>query len=177
MERFPADRGDRLHTQPALAVTLDEVKANFEAYGLLDEQVRFLPGWFRDTLPGLENERWSLVRLDGDLYESTLIALEHLYPSLAPEGFLVVDDYGALPACKAAVERFREDHGITERAAGDDRLDRGGLAQALTPPGNQDVRAHRAIGAFPREAQAASEGPWRWLGPSRSRLRQRSLPQ
>lgn len=113
-ERFPADRGDRLHTQPALAVTLDEVKADFEAYGLLDEQVRFLPGWFRDTLPGLEYERWSLVRLDGDLYESTLIALEHLYPSLAPEGFLIVDDYGAMPACKAAVEHFREDHGITE---------------------------------------------------------------
>lgn len=113
-ERFTADSGDRLHAQPALAVDLEEVRANFAAYGLLDDQVRFLPGWFRDTLPTLSQERWAVIRLDGDLYESTMQGLEHLYPALSTGGYLIVDDYGAMPPCKQAVDDFRTARGITE---------------------------------------------------------------
>jgi O-methyltransferase len=111
-ERYPADRGDELHTIDLLAVPLDTVKANFERYGLLDDQVRFLPGWFRDTLPGAPVERLSLIRLDGDMYESTIVALEALYPKLSPGGFVVVDDYGAIPGCRQAVDDFRRAGGI-----------------------------------------------------------------
>jgi O-methyltransferase len=78
------------------------------------DQVRFVPGWFRDTLPPLAGHRWAIVRLDGDMYESTVQGLEHLYPGLSPGGFLIVDDYGAVPACRQAVEDFRSTNGITE---------------------------------------------------------------
>src|SRR5260370_30558680 len=44
--KYPQDRGDPLHTFQRLAVSVEQVKANFERYGLLDEQVRFLEGWF-----------------------------------------------------------------------------------------------------------------------------------
>ena len=36
---------------------VDEVRANLAAYGMLDEQVRFLKGWFKDTLPGAGDRR------------------------------------------------------------------------------------------------------------------------
>ena len=45
-ERFPAEAGDKHWTWDQLAVPLEEVQANFARYGLLDDQVRFLPGWF-----------------------------------------------------------------------------------------------------------------------------------
>jgi O-methyltransferase len=88
-------------------VPLEEVKANFARYGLLDDQVRFVPGWFRDTLPGAPIERIGLLRLDGDMYESTYVALEALYPRLSPGGYLVVDDYGAIPSCRRAITDYR----------------------------------------------------------------------
>lgn len=112
-ERYPADAGDQLWAEPSLAVSLDEVKANFERYQLLDDQVRFLPGWFKDTLPGAPMKRLALIRLDGDMYESTMVALQSLYPKLSDGGFVVVDDYGAIAACRQATEDFRAEHGIT----------------------------------------------------------------
>jgi O-methyltransferase len=59
-------------------VSLEQVKENFRRYGLLDEQVRFVKGSFRDTLPSIPIERLALLRLDGDLYESTIQALTAL---------------------------------------------------------------------------------------------------
>jgi hypothetical protein len=89
------------------------VRANFARFGL-SEGVRFVPGFFEDTLPGLSDGRWAIVRLDGDTYEATMTALGSLYPGLAPGGYLVIDDYGALEECRRAVDDFRERHGITE---------------------------------------------------------------
>lgn len=114
-DRYPADRDDHLWDVPGLAVSLGEVKANFARYGLLDDQVRFLPGWFSDTLPSAPIERLALIRLDGDMYESTKVALESLYPKLSVGGYVIVDDYGAIAACRQAVADFRNDHGIVER--------------------------------------------------------------
>jgi O-methyltransferase len=96
-----------------LAVSEDEVRANFEKYGLLDEQVRFLPGWFRDTLASAPIERLSLLRLDGDMYESTMDALSALYPKVSPGGYVIVDDY-AINACRSAVEDYRRRFAIDD---------------------------------------------------------------
>ncbi|MEZ2146353.1 TylF/MycF/NovP-related O-methyltransferase [Bradyrhizobium sp. DN5] len=113
-EAFPEDRGDKHHSFDALVVPVDEVKRNFRRYGLLDNQVRFLEGWFRDILPSAPIERLALLRLDGDMYESTIQALDALYSKLSPGGYVIVDDY-ILEPCRKAVDDFRAKHGITER--------------------------------------------------------------
>ena len=112
--RYPADVNDRLHAYEPLSVSLDEVKENFSRYGLLDERVRFVPGWFSETLAVCAVEKLALLRLDGDMYESTIVALEALYPKLAIGGFAIIDDYGAVPACRQAVDEYRAKHGITD---------------------------------------------------------------
>lgn len=110
----PADLGDLHWTQPYLAVSLAEVRANFERYGLLDDQVRFLPGWFSDTLPTAPIERLAVLRVDGDMYGSTMDVLTSLYSKVAPGGYIIIDDYGAIPGCRLAVDDFRQAQGITE---------------------------------------------------------------
>jgi hypothetical protein len=121
--RFPFDEGITLHQFPQLAVSLENVRENFHRYGLLDDQVRFLKGWFRDTLPAAPIRRLAVLRLDGDLYESTIQALDALYPKLSPGGYLIVDDYGNVDACRQAVHDYRAKHHITETI---ERIDWGG---------------------------------------------------
>lgn len=93
---------------------MDEVRESFRRYDLLDDRVAFLPGWFRDTLPGAPIEHLAVLRVDADMYGSTMGALEALYPRLSPGGFAIVDDYGAVAACRAAVDDFRARAGIAE---------------------------------------------------------------
>jgi O-methyltransferase len=111
---YAPDAGDKHWQYDALAISEDQVRANFARYGLLDDQVRFLSGWFQDTLADAPIERLAVIRLDGDMYESTIVALDALYPKLSVGGYLIVDDYGAIPACKQAVDDYRRDHGVDE---------------------------------------------------------------
>lgn len=113
-EKYPADAGANFHEFEMLAVSLEEVTANFRRYDLLDTQVRFLKGWFRDTLPQAPVERLAVARVDGDMYESTMDALENLYPKLSVGGYLIVDDYNDIPNCAKAVDDYRKTHGITD---------------------------------------------------------------
>jgi hypothetical protein len=110
--RYPADRRDRLFAFEELAVSVDEVRKNFDSYSLLDDQVVFLKGFFRDTLPSLSNHRFALIRLDGDMYESTMDALTNLYDRLSQGGFAVIDDYGALQNCRKSVHDFLDQRGL-----------------------------------------------------------------
>lgn len=97
-----------------MAVSLDEVRQNFERYGLLDYQVRFLKGFFADTLPHAPIGRLAILRVDADLYSSTMDVLNNLYGRLSPGGYAIFDDYQNLPDCRRAVNSFRETHGIRE---------------------------------------------------------------
>jgi O-methyltransferase len=111
---YKADKGVRLDLFAGiLAVPETEVKANFQRYGLLDDQVRFLPGWFKDTLHDAPIDRIAVLRLDGDLYESTIQALDALYPRLSPAGFCIIDDYHMVKACRQAVTDYRAKHGVS----------------------------------------------------------------
>ena len=112
--RYPQDQGGRLHTFRQLAVALDEVQDNFRRYGLLDDQVRFLEGWFRETLPTAPIDRLAVLRLDGDMYESTIEALESLYDKVSVGGYIIVDDYGNVAGCRQAVHDFRETREIRD---------------------------------------------------------------
>ena len=111
---YEADRGDRHWVSSTLVVPLDEVKANFARYGLLDDQVRFLVGWFSETLPAAPVDKLAVMRLDGDMYESTSVALESLYPKLSPGGYVIIDDWGAVRGCRLAVEDFRARHDVRD---------------------------------------------------------------
>jgi O-methyltransferase len=111
--RYPADAGDDHHTFDALAVGVDQVRHAFRRYHLLDDQVQFLVGYFRDTLTDAPVDRLAVLRMDGDMYESTVQAIGPLYPKLQPGGFCIVDDYRVVPGCKQAVDEYRAAHGIT----------------------------------------------------------------
>ncbi len=103
---YPADSKSKFHEYPELAVSLPEVQENFRAYGLLDEQVIFLEGWFKDTLPSAGIAQLALIRLDGDMYESTMDGLVNLYPKLSSGGYIIIDDYHVVPQCKEAVQDY-----------------------------------------------------------------------
>lgn len=111
--RYPEDEGSILHTHEGLAVPRAAVEENFRRFGLLDDQVAFLEGWFKDTLPSAPIDRLAILRLDGDMYESTTDALEALYGKVSPGGFVIIDDYNLWP-CTRAVDDFRARHSITE---------------------------------------------------------------
>jgi hypothetical protein len=91
---------------PQLAVALDTVRENFSVYGLLGPNVEFLRGWFKDTLPTAKVDRIALLRMDGDLYESTMDILLNLYDKVVPGGIVIVDDYNAIAVCRQALTDF-----------------------------------------------------------------------
>lgn len=113
-EKYAADKGDRHYQSTELAISLETVKNNFKKYDLLDDHVKFLKGWFKDTLPTAPIEKLSLIRLDGDMYESTMDGLVNLYPKLSKGGFVIVDDWGAVKGCQQAVIDYREKNNIKE---------------------------------------------------------------
>jgi O-methyltransferase len=111
--RYGQDKGDRhWKKSDVLGVSLEQVKANFSRYGLLDDQVQFLKGWFKDTLPAAPIEKLAILRLDGDMYASTMDSLTNLYERLSVGGFVIIDDYGEIKSCREAVEDFRKSRGI-----------------------------------------------------------------
>lgn len=112
--KYEQDKDDKHYTFWELAIPMEVVQNNFKKYGLLDANVRFLKGWFKDTLPNAQIDKLALVRLDGDMYESTMDGLRALYPKLSSGGFIIIDDWGAVEGCKKAVIDYRTEHGITE---------------------------------------------------------------
>lgn len=91
----------------------DEVINNFRRYDLLDDQVKFLRGYFEDTLPDAPIGKLALARLDGDSYESTMDALEGIYPRMSEGGYVIVQDWH-LEFCRKAAIEFRKAHGIVD---------------------------------------------------------------
>lgn len=112
--RYPSDRGWAFHDFEELAVSLETVKANFSKYDLLDDSVHFLKGWFEQTLPNAPVDRLALLRLDGDMYSSTMQALDALYGKVEVGGYVIVDDYGGIPPCKQATDDFRRREGVED---------------------------------------------------------------
>ena len=111
---FSQDVTNDLSGYAELAVSIDEVKANFERYGMLDDRVRFLKGWFKDTLAVAPIDSLAVLRLDGDYYESTIQGLEALYDKVSPNGFVIIDDYFTFEQCQQAVDDFRVANSITD---------------------------------------------------------------
>lgn len=111
--KYPHDRDYFFNISTALAISIEEVKGNFAKYDLLDDQVVFLKGLFSQTLPYAPIGQLALLRLDGDLYESTMDALVNLYDKVSVGGFVIIDDYG-IPCCAQAVHDFRTSRNIQD---------------------------------------------------------------
>jgi O-methyltransferase len=113
-ENYSADTDLRLDlSADRLAIPESAVRNNFKRYGLLDDRIRFLPGWFKNTLPDAPIDRIALLRLDGDLYESTIQALDALYSKVSAGGFCIIDDYQSINACRQAVMDYRQKNSIS----------------------------------------------------------------
>jgi hypothetical protein len=115
LRKYPQDKKSYLHKVPFLSVSLEEVKHNFQCYDLLDGQVSFLKGWFKNTLSKAKIQRLSLIRIDADMYESTMDALVSLYPKLSKGGFIIIDEYLLLDSCRKAVDDFRHTNNIVDK--------------------------------------------------------------
>jgi O-methyltransferase len=111
-DKYPKDLNDIHHTYDFLRISEEDVKSNFSKFNLLDNNVIFLKGWFSETLPNVD-DKFSIIRLDGDMYESTMDALVNLYDKLLINGYVIIDDF-SFPACSEAVNDFRKEKNITE---------------------------------------------------------------
>lgn len=111
--KYPLDSTSMLHIHEALKVSSEQVRNNFRKYDLLDENVVFIEGLFKDTLPNAPIDKLAILRLDGDLYESTMDSLVNLYPKLQSGGYCIIDDYGFAP-CQKAVSDYRNHERITD---------------------------------------------------------------
>lgn len=96
-----------------LKVSQEQVQSHFKSFNLLDESVEFFKGYFNVSTPQLasslkaRSRRIALLRLDGDMYESTMDILFNLYEFVPVGGFLVVDDYRIIEAQKAVHDFLR----------------------------------------------------------------------
>ena len=111
---YPQDASSYLHEWSILSVSLDEVKSNFNKYNLLEENVVFIKGFFETSLKNVNFDKISLLRLDGDMYSSTIEVLNEMYYKVSIGGYIIIDDYGCTAvSCKEAVDDFRRQHNIT----------------------------------------------------------------
>lgn len=112
VEKYPADEGADWHLRPLTEVGVAQVRRNFDRYGLLDDQTVFLRGWFKDTLPTAPIDRIAVLRLDGDLYESTMDALRPCTrgsrPAASSSSTTTTSRCAARPSATIA------EHGITD---------------------------------------------------------------
>lgn len=111
---YPADKkgGTQYHEVEELKISLEDVKENFRKYDLLDDNVVFIKGYFKDSLKNNDIDKLCILRLDGDMYSSTIQVLDYLYHKVSKGGFIIIDDYG-LGGCRKAVDDFRREHDIT----------------------------------------------------------------
>ena len=111
-DEYERDVDDIHHTFEPLRVSKEQVADNFRKFGVLDENVKFLEGWFKDTLHKAPIDKLAILRLDGDMQESTTQALDALYHKVSKGGYVIIDDYGLDP-CRKSVDSFRDKHGIS----------------------------------------------------------------
>jgi O-methyltransferase/8-demethyl-8-(2,3-dimethoxy-alpha-L-rhamnosyl)tetracenomycin-C 4'-O-methyltransferase len=93
--------------------SLDDVRQNIARFGLLDDRIKFVVGFFAESLKTLAGERFALIRLDSDSYDSVEESLVQLYPLLSKGGVIIIDDWH-LVGCRAAVLNYRSRLGISE---------------------------------------------------------------
>ena len=78
-----------------------DVLHNFQQWKLPTGNLHLIEGWFQNTIPLAKHDKIALLRLDGDLYESTKVCLS-LLPKLQKGGIMIIDDW-QLAGCRKAI--------------------------------------------------------------------------
>ncbi len=91
---------------------LEEVKKNLSNISYPQDKIKFIKGKVEDTIPQNMPDKIALLRLDTDFYSSTKHELVHLFPKLATNGVLIIDDYGHWQGARKAVDEYFEETGI-----------------------------------------------------------------
>jgi O-methyltransferase len=94
-----------------LNISVDQVRGLLHPLGYPPERLHFVKGLVEETIPKVAPDKIAILRLDTDFYTSTKHELEHLYPRLVSGGILIIDDYGAFPGCKRAVDEYQAENG------------------------------------------------------------------
>ena len=99
-----------------VAASLSEVENNFKRYKLLDTKIKLIKGDVRITLESLQNlpKVISILRIDTDFYDSTLISLKKLWPLLTSGGIMILDDYAHWDGARRAVDEFFAANGLSD---------------------------------------------------------------
>lgn len=95
--------------------TPDDVRAALASLGVSEDHVRILRGWFNETLPTCDAGALALLHIDCDWYDSVMCCLDCLWERVSPGGFVVFDDYGYWPGCRAAADEFLGARGLRDK--------------------------------------------------------------
>ncbi len=93
------------HKKGLSTCTVEQVEQHMSEWHIDTTLLRYHPGWFEDTMPG-EVGAIAVLRLDGDLYESTKVCMERMYPKLSIGGWCIVDDFALQGAREAVMEKL-----------------------------------------------------------------------
>lgn len=111
---LPDSGKQALVSSGATIVSERDFMNHVRASGVNYESLIYIKGWFEETLPEIKKLDISVLRLDGDLYNSTYVCLKYLYPKVIKGGLVIIDDW-ALPGCRQAVyDYFTELKGVFE---------------------------------------------------------------
>lgn len=91
----------------SLTASEDEVEQRLTGFSCFD----ILKGWIPERFAEVQNERFSFVHIDVDLFQPTLDSLRFFYPRMNPGGLIVLDDHGfkQCPGARAAALEYFQD--------------------------------------------------------------------
>lgn len=96
-----------LETTGIASCSQEDVLKNFQLWNLPTNNLKLIKGWFENTIEPTSKEikEIAMLRLDGDLYSSTYVCLEHLFEKVVSGGIIIIDDWN-LTGCQKAVKKF-----------------------------------------------------------------------
>jgi O-methyltransferase len=100
---LPNPGKQKLETTGATSVSLEDFKKHCFDSGVGTRNIKPVRGWFEETVQNFSREKIAILRLDGDLYNSTRVCLLHLFPKVIEGGVIIIDDWslkGCRDACK-----------------------------------------------------------------------------
>lgn len=101
-----------LESSGATSVSLESFKEHCVNSGVSTRNIKPVRGWFEDTVINFNREQIALLRLDGDLYNSTYVCLKNLYPKVIEGALVIIDDWELKGSREAVYDYFTEMKGV-----------------------------------------------------------------